>query len=300
METKANNVLVGAFTLGVAAFLVIFALWAAKYSSDRSWNEYDVVFTEAVTGLTVGATVQYNGISVGSVSNLRLDPRDARRVVARIRVQAEAPVKEDTRARLALTGVTGTAIIQLSGGAPESPRLVATDDDPVPVIPTAPSALQNITETAGVIAERLDKLLSDENIAHIAKALDDVQKVTGSIADQREDIAELITNARQVTAALENTVNRVDATVENDVPRLVASLERSLDQLDAFTRNANALVEENRDPIARFSHEGLSQVGPTLSQLRATLRDIDRVTTRLRDNPSGYLLGRDRAKEFEP
>ncbi|MFC4726828.1 MlaD family protein [Coralloluteibacterium thermophilus] len=300
METKANNVLVGAFTLATLAFLVVFALWAAKYSSDRSWNEYDVVFTEAVTGLTVGAMVQYNGIAVGSVKSLHLHPQDARQVVARIRVQAEAPVKQDTRARLALTGVTGTAIIQLSGGAPESPRLTHTDGHPVPVIPTAPSALQNITETAGVIAERLDKLLSDENIARIGKALDDIQLVTGSIAAQREDIAQLITNARQATEALERTLGRVDATVQNDVPRLVASLERSLDQLDSFTRNADALVADNRDAISRFSNEGLGQVGPTLAQMRATLREIDRVTARLRDNPAGYLLGRDRAKEFEP
>ena len=67
METKANYVLIGAFTLGVVAFLLLFALWAARWSSQQAWDFYDVVFTEAVTGLSEGASVQYNGIAVGTV-----------------------------------------------------------------------------------------------------------------------------------------------------------------------------------------------------------------------------------------
>ena len=69
METKANYVLIGAFTIAVTLFLLLFALWAAKYSSDRTWNEYQVIFREPVTGLTEGSSVQYNGIAVGTVDN---------------------------------------------------------------------------------------------------------------------------------------------------------------------------------------------------------------------------------------
>ena len=51
METKANYVLIGAFTLGVVAFVLLFALWAARWSSQQAWDFYDVVFSEAVTGV---------------------------------------------------------------------------------------------------------------------------------------------------------------------------------------------------------------------------------------------------------
>ena len=84
METKANYVLIGAFTIVIAAALLLFGLWAAKYSSERSWQEYQVVFREAVTGLSVGSPVQYNGIAVGSITKLSLAPNDPRQVVARI------------------------------------------------------------------------------------------------------------------------------------------------------------------------------------------------------------------------
>ena len=74
METKANYVLIGAFTLGVVAFALLFALWAARWSSQQAWDVYDVVFNEAVTGLSEGGTVQYNGIAVGTVEDLSLMP----------------------------------------------------------------------------------------------------------------------------------------------------------------------------------------------------------------------------------
>ena len=127
METRANYVLIGAFTLVVSIALLLFGLWAAKYSSERSWQHYMIVFDEAVTGLSQGGTVQYSGIKVGDVVSLRLDPRDPRKVLARIRVFDQTPIRQDTRAKLAITGVTGTAIIQLSNGSPESPPLVGKD-----------------------------------------------------------------------------------------------------------------------------------------------------------------------------
>ena len=148
METKANYVLIGAFTLITGLALLAFGLWAAKYSSDRTWQEYRVVFREAVTGLSVGSPVQYNGIAVGSITELNLVPDDPRQVVARIRLNSNTPVKTDTRAKLAITSLTGPSIIQLSGGTPQSPALTTVNKDPAPIIPTTPSALQNITDVA--------------------------------------------------------------------------------------------------------------------------------------------------------
>src|SRR5690606_20284287 len=134
METRANYVLIGAFTIVVSVGLLLFGLWAAKYSSERSWQRYMIVFDEAVTGLSVGSPVQYIGVSVGSLDRLGLDPIDPRRVVAVIRADANAPIKTDTRAKLAITSLTGPAIIQLSGGTPAAPLLTAVDTSDTPQI----------------------------------------------------------------------------------------------------------------------------------------------------------------------
>lgn len=306
METRANYVLIGAFTLATAAFLLLFGLWAAKYSSDKDWRYYDVIFDEAVTGLTEGGSVQYNGISVGSVADLSLAPDDPRKVVAHVKLRANTPVKVDTRAKLSFTGLTGTAFIQLTGGTPAAPALVAHGDE-VPVIRTEASALQNIAETANRLVARLDEVLSDENIANIHKTLAHIEKTTRALGDGSGDITALIANARtsseKLSATLDTTnhaINDVDRELVQKLPALIAKLDSTLARLDATAGNANALIAENRGAILGFTRDGLGEVGPTLDELRALVRDLRRISSRLDQNPAGYVLGRQNPKEFEP
>lgn len=313
METRANYVLIGVFTLATAAFLLLFGLWAAKYSSDRDWTLYDVVFDEAVTGLTEGGSVQYNGISVGSVEDLRLDPKDPRRVIARIKLRVETPVKTDTRAKLSFTGLTGTAFIQLTGGTPKAPALAARsgsgsgNGDRVPVIQTEASALQNIAETANRLVARLDQVLSDENIGNINRTLDNIEHATGAIAAQREDLGALIRNARVSSEKLATTLDTTNAAIADidrelvdKLPALIAKLDSTLSRLDTAAGNANAILDENRGAVRNFTQDGLGQLGPTLDELRALVRDLRKISARLDDNPAGYVLGRQKPKEFEP
>lgn len=307
METRANYVLIGAFTLVASVGLLLFGLWAANYSSQRSWQAYLVMFDEAVTGLTVGSPVQYNGIAVGSIESLSLDPADPRRVVARLRISAEAPVKTDTRAKLAITSLTGPTIIQLSGGSPDAPSLVTASTDTVPVIATSPSALQNITDTANRIVERLDQLLSDDNVARLTATLGHLEQTTAQLADRDQGTQAVLVGVRDAARALETTlgstnrtVNRIDRDLVQQLPALVAQLERTLARLESTATNADALVQENRPALQQFANDGLGQLGPTLNELRGLIRDLRQVSERLDNNPAGYLLGREAPKEFDP
>ena len=307
METRANHVLIGLFTILVTLLGVFFALWAANYASNRDFDDYDVIFQESVTGLGTGGMVQYNGINVGEVRKLSLDPKDPRKVIARIRLAADTPVKIDTKAKLAFIGLTGVAQIQLSGGLPESPRLLPTPDRKVPVIRTEPSALQNIAEAANDIVERLRTVLSDQNIERISGTLDDVHQVTSTIAAQKEDVAGLIRNLRDATAQLNVTLGKaqgsldtIDKQVVQNLPELMAKLDRTLASLESTAKNANGMIADNREAVASFSQDGLAQVGPTLAELRELVRDLRRVTSRLDRNPGGYVTGRNRPEEFDP
>jgi phospholipid/cholesterol/gamma-HCH transport system substrate-binding protein len=306
METRANYVMIGVFTLAAAAFMLLFGLWAAKYTSDKDWRYYDVIFDEAVTGLTEGGSVQYNGIGVGTVAQLSLAPDDPRKVIARVKLRAATPVKVDTHAKLSFTGLTGTAFIQLTGGSPKAPMLTAPGDA-VPVIETEASALQNIAETANKLVARLDKVLSDENIDNIAKTLENLENATGAISDQRADLSALITNARisseKLASTLDttnNAISDIDRELVQKLPQLIAKLDSTLNRLDSAAGNADALLSENRGAINNFTQDGLSQLGPTLDELRALVRDLRKISARFEDNPAGYVLGRQKPKEFEP
>jgi len=307
METKANYVLIGTFTLLVGVFGLLFALWAANWSSQKEWRNYRVVFNEPVTGLTEGSGVRYNGINVGTIESLSLAPQDPRQVIAIVRLQEDAPVKTDTTAKLSQDGLTGPPFIQLTGGSPNAPALVARNGDELPVIRTEPSALQNIADTANRLVSRLDKVLSEENIARINNTLASIESMTGAIGGQDEDLRALVVNAREASEQLKTTlattngaIERLDRELVRELPGIVDKLDRTLAQLESASNNANALIAENRAPLASFTQGGLQQVGPTLTELRTLIRDLRRVASRLDNNPAGYVLGRQQPKEFEP
>ena len=307
METRANYVLIGAFTLLASIFLLLFALWAAKFSSDRNWREYQVVFSEPVTGLTEGGSVQYNGLAVGTVEDLNLDERDPRKVVALLKLKANTPIKVDTRAKLSQQGITGVPFILLSGGSPDSPLLETGNDSGPPIIRTEPSALQNISDTANRLVARLDQLLSDDNVERISATLANLEKTTDTLANRREDIGALIVNAKLASASLKATLDTANGTLQGldkhlvqRLPALLDKLDATVAKLDATAGNANALLEENRPALKRFTHDDLSQVGPALTELRALLRELRGVSKQLDDNPARYILGHGAPKEFDP
>ena len=307
METRANYVLIGGFTLLASVFLLLFALWAAKFSSDRNWREYQVIFTEPVTGLTEGGGVQYNGISVGTVDKLRLDADDARRVIALLRIQADTPVKVDTKAKLSQQGITGVPFIQLTGGSPGAEHLLPQSYNDVPVIATEPSALQNIADTANRLVARMDQVLSEENIARISQTLAHLEKVSGSVAGQSQDIATLIVTARETTQSLKLAIDNangaiegVDRNVVQRLPALMDNLDSAVAKMESAAGNADALIAENRPAVRSFANDGLGQLGPTLSELRRLVRDLRVLSDRLENRPARFILGREAPKEFEP
>ena len=177
METRANYVIIGAFTFSVAIAAVLFGLFTARFATDRAWDRYEIVFTESVIGLSDGSSVLYNGVNVGRVMDIGLFPGDARQVQVIVDIESGVPIHEDTIATLRLTGLTGTAAIQLSGGTPGTPMLEAPRRG-LPRIESNPSALDRLVEssegvvvTTNQVLNQLATLLDDENIGRVQQSL---------------------------------------------------------------------------------------------------------------------------------
>lgn len=321
METRASHVLIGAFTLAVLLLGMLFALWIGKASLDREWDRYDIVFTEAVTGLTSGGAVQYNGIQVGEVSALTLDPDDPRLVIAQVRLRGGTPVRADTRAKLAITGLTGVAVIQLSGGTPDAPRLVSDDPARPPRIVADESALQkllssseDIATTTSEVLLRINRLLSPETLDRIARTVDNLERISAAVASEDRQIASLLRDAADAAAQLKRTTAlaersmarldaglvRLDESLLARLPQIGASLERSMASLERFSANADGLLRDNRAALDGLAQSGLGEVGPALMDLRALLNELSQLSAQLRDDAAGTVLGRNQPKEFTP
>jgi phospholipid/cholesterol/gamma-HCH transport system substrate-binding protein len=312
METRAHHVLIGLFTVIVVAGALLFGLWLAKSSVDTEFKDYEVVFNEAVSGLSKGSSVQYSGIKVGDVVTLRLDPKDPRRVLARIRLGGDTPIKEDTRAILALTGITGTSIIQLSGGTPQSPTLKGKDGH-LPTIIASPSPIARLLTDSGdlvagvnMLMLNANKMFSSQNVDRISQTLEHLEQTTGTIADQRGDIRQamqqLASVGKQAGAMLEQTsalMRNANGMLNDQGKQMFGSAEQAMKSLEQSSATINELLTTNQDSL-NSGMQGLNGLAPAVRELRDTLTSLRTISQRLEANPTGYLLGNDKDKEFTP
>jgi len=321
METRAPYVLIGFFVVLGLVGLVLFGLWSAQFEDDDEWKSYRVIFEQAVSGLSEGSSVQYNGISMGNVRDLYLDPDDPRQVVAEIRVQADAPIREDTVARLSTSGLTGMAFIQLGGGSPETLLLSPRSDGKPPIIQSEISewqklfsASEDIATTASQVLVRFQALLSDENAELVSNALSNIDDLTEALTQDTNLISETLVNAQAGSASLVTVMDKanrtldqlnkmlldVDSSLVNQLPELSADIVQTLDQLASMTNRLDQVIAENEQAFADFGTEGLGQVGPALQELRILLRDFSRIGDRFERNPARFILGGEQLEEYQP
>ena len=312
METRAHHVLIGLFTVVAVGCALLFALWLGKSSMDREYAYYDIGFSQAVSGLSSGSSVEYSGIKVGDVTELWLEPDDPRKVRARIRVYGGTPIKEDTQARLALANITGSMVIQLHGGTPESPRLEGDRDDP-PLIVADPSSLNALLENGEDLMSNINNLLlsanqifSEDNINRLSDTLEHLEQATSVLSDQRGDLAQtlqqfnqLSQQANTVMGELSSLARNANGLLDDQGRSVLTSAAQSMQTLDRTTARLDQLLEENQGALNN-GMQGFNELGPAINELRTTLGALRRVTQRLEDNPSGFLLGRDKLQEFTP
>lgn len=312
METRAHHVLIGLFTVLAVAGALLFALWLGKANLDREYDRYEVSFNRTVSGLSPGSSVEYSGIKVGDVEQLWLEPDDPRKVRTRIRVYAGTPIKQDTRARLALANITGSMVIQLYNGTPESLPLAARHGE-LPLIIADPSPLSALLENGEDLMSNVNKLLSNanqlfsaQNSQRIGQTLQHLEQTTRVLSEQRADLAMALSQLAQVgqqtnTALTEITrlTRNANGLLDEEGRQLLSSAGESMAALERTTNRLDSLLAYNQGALDN-GLQGLGDIGPAISELRGTLGALRRVTQRLEDDPSGLLLGREKIEEFAP
>jgi phospholipid/cholesterol/gamma-HCH transport system substrate-binding protein len=161
METRAPYALIGTFVLAAIGAIFGFVYWLNNTGGLSERAIYRVRFENTVSGLLTGAAVLFNGIRVGEVTNLQLNPGDPREVLATISIVASTPIRANTQAGLEFQGLTGVPVITLQGGTGAAP-IAASKSEP-PLLVADPEAGQSMTEAARQALRRLDTLLADNS-----------------------------------------------------------------------------------------------------------------------------------------
>lgn len=311
METRAHHVIIGLFTVLAVAGILLFALWLGKPASE-GYGYYIIGFTRAVSGLSVGSRVEYSGIRVGEVVKLSLGPEDPSRVRALIRVAEDTPVNADTQADLALANISGAMKIQLYGGTPESPRIDGDIDDP-PLIMAEASSIGAVLESGeglvtsvGELLERANELLSAQNLERVRQTLEHLEQSTRVISQQRDDISQGIKQFARLSAEANTALEEItrlarntDAALNHEERGLLSQAGESVTALAGASNQLEELLAQNEDAL-NSGMQGVGELGPALEELRTTLGNLNRITRRLEENPSGFLFRGEEMQEFEP
>ncbi len=309
MERNANYALVGFASLVLFVGLAAFVLWLAQVRFARDYDLYDIVFQGPVRGVSVGGEVHFNGIKVGDVQRISLDRENPSQVVARIKITSDVPVKTDSFATLEPQGVTGVNYVQITAGTKARPLLKdVTPHGQVPVIRSQKSTLTDLIEGGGTVLQRsiealdrVNRVLSDQNIQQVTGMLADLHTVTNELKDRKEIIANANDALKQVNETLKRTDRLVDSAnklVDGDGKRALSNLADAAQSLKETSQKAQGLLGKLEGPTSDFATNGLPQLSSAISSLQTATESLNRVLDEAERSP-GALISKPPAKEIE-
>lgn len=298
METKVNYAVVGAFVLVLGAVLVAALLWLASGGAfQKKYELYAAIMDESVAGLNLNAPVKYNGVDVGKVRQIELDPSNPERVNLLFAIERGTPIKEDTVAVLKTQGLTGIAYVELSGGTDQAPLLLAAEGSEYPVIRTKPSLSARLDNILTSVLAKLDStsnnlnaILSVENQAAFKSTLADLASLTHTLAARKDtidagllDAARTMKNSAQASAGLEPLIARLGRSAD--------AVEKMGIEVAKASASAGKTINSAGRDVNRFTAETVPQLERLLGELSVLTTSLRRLSEQTERNPYGLLLG---------
>lgn len=325
METRSNQILVGAVVLALLAALAVFIVWLSQLR-DGAEKTYDIFFQQSVEGLANGSSVTFRGVPVGQIVSINLEPQSPQFIRVRISVGENTPVLEGTTATIRGVGFTGVSQIQLD---PPEPKPGSPDPQEIrcpeqnmqsacpygyPVIPTRPGALGQLLNTApellervSALTERLTALFSDRNQESIAGILDNMEVVSRSLAERSPEIAATLAEARIAIAQAGEATERIgalagttEAMLNEDGRPLINDLRATVQAAEQSMASLESLLGEARPGVQAFSNQTLPEVGQLIRDLRATSDSLRSITDRLNQQGVRGVVGGQQLPDYEP
>jgi phospholipid/cholesterol/gamma-HCH transport system substrate-binding protein len=303
METRANYVLIGLFSILSVIAAAIFTLWIANSGLNKQMSAYDVVFEGPVRGLEIGGEVRFNGIKVGEVTDLTLSKQNPKDVIARIEVQTNTPISVSSVAELEPAGLTGTAYVQISAGAEGSARLEGRLGQGPPKISSRRGQLdrlfgesEDVISTTLTAVTNINKLLSDDNMRNFSSTLANIERLTSQLSGQNSALlafrdasleATLLSKtARASVDRLSNQTVTTAATYDALGRNLLVQTQGLTADSQALIASSNLLVaglQEDANSLSGGAELTLARTIETLGAAEKSMAEFNQTAKTLRD-----------------
>jgi phospholipid/cholesterol/gamma-HCH transport system substrate-binding protein len=298
METKVNVGLVGAFVLAMGVALIGVVLWLA---SGGMWQQdtdlYLAVEDESVAGLNLNAPVKYNGVEIGKVRSISLDPHDPQRVNLLLAIVRGSPIKTDTVAVLKAQGLTGIAYVELTGGARSAPALRVLPGARYAVIATKASlstrlenVLTRVLAKMDGSASSVDAFLSVENQRAFSSALADIAQITRIVAARGPEIDRAIGDAGSTLHSTAQSATQLRPALQS-VQRAATFMERMGNSVTQTSADAGKAVTAVGVDVQRFGDQTLPELEALMAELAVLSASLRRLSEQTERAPSSLVFG---------
>ena len=297
MNDNRKYLAVGLFVIIATAIAVSFWLWFTA-NSRQAYNTYIAVFTEPVDGVTTNSSVRYNGVDVGKVKKLELDPKNQRDIIIHLNILQSIAINVQTYATIKAQGITGLSFINLSlpKGAKDGNNLKPHNSPPYPQIPTHTSLLYNLTEEAQAIGDNINEvskqmkaLLNDKNIAHVSNTLSNLDHISSTVASRSEVIGKSLDTISEILRSVKKNTDNLNTTFQE-----IHELTKTVSQT---TQGANKLITNfENNTLQNFNAVLLPNINSTIVNLNQSSYYLEQLLILLNQNPSVLIRGKLPAK----
>ncbi len=276
MDTKGHYTIVGLMVVFLGAALIATVVWLSVGWDRPVYNTFLVYMDQSVSGLSMEAPVRFNGVTVGYVTEMDLNPKNAQEVIVTLAIKEGSPITTSTIATLTSQGITGIAYIDLSAKTPNAPLMKTREYPPYPVIPSVPSLmvqLSSIVKDASVqfhgVAESMQSVLDAQNAANIKQILINLNVIAQSLATNETQFNQMI----QSSAKLINNA----AVASQQLPELLKNLNQSAISLNQ---------------AAGLARAGMIPAVSLLNHLDTISGNVEVFSEELKNNPAILVRGK--------
>lgn len=252
MESKVNYTWVGLFVVVLGLSLIVIAFWLSSGFTEKHYKTYRAYMNESVTGLSENASVKYNGVDVGVVRKVSLNPSNPSQVRLTLDIEEKIPISEDTTATLMSQGLTGISFVNLTGGSPKSPPLTAKPGQRYPVIKTVPSLLlrldkivRDLSDSFSGISKDIRSVLDEENRKEFKSLLKNLTTVSNTLAKQA---APAMVDIQDMSKKLSRASSETSMTMQESRLAIKKLTDHLNDVMNELQANPSMIIRGRQSP----------------------------------------------------